>query len=65
MIRTTLKGHGNPTHLMYFGQGREPVVEGWLVTVARVRGGAKFVDETGTYTDGWAASATKFWAEAV
>lgn len=67
MIRTTLKGHGNPTRLMYFGHGREPLAEGWLVTVARVRGGANLVDETETHGPFpvWAASATKFWAEMV
>lgn len=60
-IKATLKGHGKPERLMYFGGELQPATEGWLVTVAYCRGGADLIDETGGHTPGWAASATKFW----
>ena len=60
--KATLKGHGNPDRLMYFGGEKTPSAVGWVVSVEWVRGGANLVDESGTYTAGWAASATKFWA---
>lgn len=63
--RTTLKGHGNPTRIMYYGGEKTPATEGWLVTVVKVRGGADLVDESGGHTAGWAASATKFWGAPV
>ena len=67
MIRkATLKGHGNPTKIMYFGDGKEPLAAGWLVTVVTIRpGNRELIDETGAHTAGWVGNATRFWGQAV
>ena len=63
--RATLKGHGNPTQIMYFGVEKAPATTGWLLNVEKVRGGANLIDPTGVVNTGWVGSATKFWGEPV
>lgn len=63
--RATLKGHGNPDRIMYFGTGAKPWAVGMLVEIQRVRGGANTISLAVATRPGWLGSATKFWGAPV
>lgn len=69
MTKQTLKGHGSPTQLMFFGSQAKPRPQGILVTVVTGdRGQYKLINAGRNNALGYVAafnSASKFWAETI
>ena len=66
--KATLKGHGNPTQIMYFGIGSKPKDKGILVSVESVRRGSyTLTDVERNVRVGWTemSGANKFWGESI